>query len=378
MREIGIYIHIPFCMSKCYYCDFCSLKVEPNCDIVEEYIDSVCAEIMANIDLMLEYKITTIYFGGGTPSHIDAKYIEKILGVLKLLNQDIEEITIEINPGSCDMDKLRVYKSIGINRLSIGLQSINDNTLEKIGRMTKFADFNRLYKEAVSIGFDNISVDLIIGLPEQTKQEIEETVNYLSGLEAIKHISAYSLEVHENTKLDFLVTNKFIELPTEDEERDIKHLLDERLTKYGFKRYEISNYAKQGFRSNHNLKYWNQECYLGFGASAASYIDSARYTNTSNVNKYIKCMQEKLPCKEEIEELDKLAQIKEYIILRLRLREGIVKKQFKDIFKVNIYELYKTDIDYLIENDLLIDTGENIMLTEKGNDLANIVWQKFI
>ena len=211
-----------------------------------------------------------------------------------------------------------------------------------------------------------------------TLDMFENTTDYVLGLEHITHVSAYSLELHENTKLDFLVSNNFVTLPTEDTEREMKYLLDKKLEQAGFNRYEISNYAKVGFESRHNLKYWNQEGYLGFGAAAASFVNSIRYTNISNVHQYIQNITTGVSNKQDIEEMDKLGLIKEYIILRLRLKEGINLSEFKSKFKQDIYELYKDKIDTLITQGLLEKVEDTLRLTYKGEDLANMVWKEFV
>lgn len=372
---LGVYIHIPFCASKCFYCDFYS---ESNKNNEEAYINALLEEILSETELLGSRLVDSIYIGGGTPSVIDEKYIIKLLDVLKLFCAENAEITIEVNPESVTKEKLQAYLDSGVTRVSLGLQSANDSTLKKIGRIASVSDFEKSYESAVEVGFKDISCDVIIGLPDETLDMFENTLNYILGLKHITHISAYSLEVHENTKLDFLVNNNFVTLPDEVLEREMKYMLDKKLEQAGFNRYEISNYAKPGFESRHNLKYWNQEEYLGFGAAASSFVNSSRYTNISNTDKYIKNIQSGVNNKEEIEEMDKLGLIKEYIILKLRLKEGINLNEFKTKFKQDIYELYKDKIELLINRGLLEKVGENIRLTYKGEDLANVVWQEFI
>ncbi len=372
---LGVYIHIPFCASKCFYCDFYSVA---NKSLEEDYIKAVIEEILSETELLGDRRVDSIYLGGGTPSLIAEKNIVNILEVLKLFCAQNAEITIEVNPESVTYEKLKAYFDAGVNRISIGLQSANNETLKKIGRLSTIKDFENTYNWAVDIGFKNISCDVIIGLPDETIDMFESTIDYILGLEHITHISAYSLELHENTKLDFLVSNNFVTLPDENTEREMKYLLDKKLDNAGFNRYEISNYAKLGYESRHNLKYWNGEEYLGFGAAAASFVNSIRYTNISNVQKYINNISSGMSNKEGIEEMDKLGLIKEYIILRLRLKKGINLNIFKAKFKQDIYSLYKDKIDILMSQGLLERAGDNIYLTYKGEDLANIVWQEFI
>lgn len=377
MNTLGIYIHIPFCKSKCFYCDFYS-SCDNNKDIISQYIDAVCKEILSNAELFYEKKIETIYIGGGTPSVLEIEELKKFLDVLKLFNISPMEVTVEINPESTTKEKLQAYFDMGINRLSIGLQSANNDTLKKIGRLATKEDFLRVYNDAVEVGFKNISCDVIIGLPDETLEDFKNTINFVLGLKHITHISSYSLEVHENTKLDFLINNGFVTLPDEETEREMKHFLDSKLKEAGFERYEISNYAKPGFESKHNLKYWNQEEYLGFGAAAASFLNSTRYSNIKDTKKYIENILTGTSNKEEIEEMDKLDLIKEYVILRLRLKDGVNFDTFKSKFKMDIFSLFKDIIEKLVLDGLLVKTDDRIYLTDKGEDLANIVWQEFI
>ena len=374
-NNIGIYIHIPYCKSKCFYCDFYS-QVEGN--NIEEYINALCEEILLNSELLQNKIIDTVYFGGGTPSYIDAKYIVKIMDTLKLFTSNIKEATIEVNPESVTYDALLLYKACGINRISIGLQSINDNTLKKIGRKACFEDFKKAYDLVLKAGFTNISVDVICGLPNETIEDFKKTIDYLMTLKNLTHVSCYSLEVHENTKIDFLVKNNYITLPRDDIERKMKHLLDTSLEKAKFERYEISNYAKLGYKSIHNLKYWNQEEYFGFGVASASFLNSTRYSNISCIEKYILNIKNKISNIIQIDEMDDNDLMHEYVILRLRLKEGVKFNDFKNKFKKELYTTFKNEIDNLTKSGLLIMTDEGVFLSNKGEDLANLVWQEFI
>ncbi len=378
-KEISIYIHIPFCASRCYYCDFCSTDKIDN-KLVQRYIDAVIKEILNNAEILSEYKIKTIYFGGGTPSYIDEKYIAKILEVLNLFNlKENKEITIELNPADCKYEKLQNYVNMGINRYSLGVQSANDDILRVIGRRHTKATVTEAYNNMVKAGISNISVDLITGLPNDTVQEFLNTLSFISSLgDEIKHISTYSLEVHEGTKLATLIDTGFVTLPSEDDERKMNDLVGTTLEKKGYNMYEISNYAKEGYESKHNLTYWNQEYYLGFGVSAASYINGKRYSNINNINEYIDGINNFKSVIKESSDLDKLDTIKEYIILKLRLIKGVNIHDFYSKFKVNLFDIFKEEINDLIDKELLIKQEDNIFLTHKGRDIANVVWEKFI
>lgn len=383
MREnIGIYIHIPFCKKKCFYCDFVSYENKEN--LIQEYIDAVCLEILQNAEILSEYNISTIYFGGGTPSLIKAEYIEKILNTLKLFvtdEKEIKEITIEINPNSASLDKLEKYYNLGINRLSIGLQSTHDKILRNIGRLHTFNDFKEVLKNANAVGFKNISVDLIYPLPGLNLSGFKETLNSVIKLKDefnIKHISVYNLEVHENTRLDFLLKEGFVSLCNEDEEYKMREELNKRLQDNGFVKYEISNYAYPGFESKHNLCYWNQEKYIGFGVNASSFFNLKRYRNTSNIDKYIDGIKNNKNIVVETEELDKLSLMKEYIILKLRLSKGVEISEFKQKFGTDIFDIFNTEFNSLKKDNLVNITSKNISLTSRGEEVANIVWEMFV
>ena len=235
------------------------------------------------------------------------------------------------------------------------------------------------YNNMVKAGISNISVDLITGLPNDTVQDFLNTLSFVSSLgEGIKHISTYSLEVHEGTKLATLIDTGFVTLPIEENERKMNDLVSTTLEKNGYNMYEISNYAKKGYESKHNLTYWNQEYYLGFGVSAASYINGKRYSNINNINEYIDGINNFKSVIKESSDLDKLDTIKEYIILKLRLIKGVNIHDFYNKFKVNLLDMFGEEINDLIDKELLIKQEDNIFLTHKGRDIANVVWEKFI
>lgn len=383
MREnIGIYIHIPFCNKKCFYCDFVSFDNKE--EIIEDYIDALCLEILQNAEILSEYTISTIYFGGGTPSFIDSKYITKIMNTLKLFITNInslKEVTIEVNPNSASLEKLLDYYNSGINRLSIGLQSTHDKILRNIGRTHSFKDFKYTLENAKKAGFTNISVDLIYPLPGLNITSFKDSLNSIMKLKDeynIRHISVYNLEVHENTRLDFLLKEGFISLCNEDEEYEMRKELNNILEKNGFKKYEISNYAIPGFESKHNLCYWNQEKYLGFGVNASSFFNLKRYTNTKDINEYINGIKDNQNITSESEELDKLALMKEYVILKLRLKNGIDKNDFKEKFNIDIYDIFSIEFTSLKTDKLVIEDEYKIYLSDRGEEVANIVWEMFV
>lgn len=381
-NEIGIYIHIPFCISKCFYCDFTSYANREN--MIEKYIYALCNEILAKAEILSEYKVTTIYIGGGTPSYIDSKYIKQIFDTLMLVinKEDVKEITIEVNPNSVDEEKMRSYKEIGINRISIGLQSTYDTILKKIGRAHNLKDFEDTLELANKVGFKNISVDLIYPLPDLDLEKFKESVEYVINLKDknVKHISIYNLEVHENTKLAFLLKEGYVTLVDEDTEYEMYEYLRKRFEEEGYHRYEISNYAIDGYESKHNLRYWNQELYLGFGCGASSFFSGTRYSNIKNIEKYIENIEtgNSIIDKENYEELDLLALMKEYVMLSLRKIEGLDKKKFKAKYKKDIEEIFAEEIKELTDDKLIEEKQDKILLTKRGLEVANLVWEKFV
>ena len=359
----SIYVHIPFCKQKCLYCDFNSFQNKEN--IIDEYMKALYKECAK---FSFDEKIKTIYIGGGTPSFIDSKYIVELLKILP----KAEEITIEMNPCTVTEEKLKDYKRAGINRISIGLQTTNDKILKEIGRVHTFEEFKKAYELVKKIGFQNINIDLMFGLPKQILKDVEESLKYLIKINPT-HISCYSLIVHENI---------FKELPSDEEEREMYYLTKRMLNETGYNQYEISNFSKVGYESKHNLAYWNQEEYIGLGAGASSYYKGERYTNECNIEKYISKINagEKIRNIEEVE--TKESKLREYIILKLRLTEGICIEEGNARFGVKIQELFESEIKKLQKLELikmnLVNNKTYMKLTKKGMDLANQVWSEFI
>jgi len=379
MKELGIYIHIPFCKSKCHYCDFISFSNKDK--LVERYINAVNSEIIqSSKKLDKEYEVTTIYIGGGTPSFIDDKNIENLLNnVFENYNVSKNaEITIEINPGTVTCEKLNKYKQIGINRISIGLQSTNNKLLKQIGRIHTYEEFLNTYNIAKK-EFNNINVDLMLGLPNQTIKDLEESLNKIIELEP-QHISIYSLIVEEGTKIQKMIEESELKLPSEERERQMYWLAKETLEKNGYKHYEISNFSKEGYESNHNLNCWEQKEYLGFGLAAHSYINSKRISNIEIMEEYIKNIEEKKMENNKIiqEEQNEEEKKKEYILLGLRKIEGVKISSFKYKYADNPLFLYHKELEKLVNEELIEIDGDYIKLTKKGLDLANLVWEEFI
>ena len=385
-KELGIYIHIPFCKQKCYYCDFVSFSNKE--EYIEKYVETLKREI-DGYDLS-NYNITTIYIGGGTPSRIPSEKIQEILEKVKEKikgNQtkweDIE-ITIELNPGTVDEEKIKKYKEIGINRLSIGLQSTNNKLLKEIGRIHTFEDFKDTYNTVKKVGFENINVDLMIGLPNQTISDVKDSLNEIIKLNPT-HVSVYSLIVEENTKMEKLINNKELQLPDEELERQMYWYVKNTLELNGYNHYEISNFAKKGKESKHNLNCWEQKEYIGLGLAAYSYLNGVRYGNTSDIEKYINVQD--FFNRSELEEsgiriVDEVQSLedkrKEYMLLGLRKIDGVSIQKFKEKFVENPIFLFRKELEKLVNEKLITIDGDCIRLTNKGLDLANIVWEEFV
>ena len=374
-KEIGVYIHIPFCKQKCYYCDFTSYCNKDN--LIDDYVKALKKEIrMQNI----QSQITTIYIGGGTPSYIDSKYIVEIVDEIKKKNlAKRPEITIEVNPGTVTIGKLKDYKKCGINRLSIGLQSAQNEILNNIGRIHNFEQFLETYQMARQVGFKNINVDLMLGIPNQRIKDLKDSLEEIIKLQP-EHISVYSLIVEDGTPIANKIEKGELELPDEDTERNMYWYVKNTLELNGYVHYEISNFAKKGRESKHNMNCWNQNQYFGFGVAAHSYRDITRYSNIEKIDEYIKnVMTERLDRNRIIHEVQKEHDAeKEYMLLGLRKITGVNISEFKIKFGDNPIYLFRNELKKLTDESLIIVDDDCIRLTNKGIDLANLVWEEFV
>ena len=381
MNSVGIYIHIPFCKQKCKYCDFTSFACKE--DIYDEYFKCLKKEISEKSDELdnENIEIDTIYIGGGTPSIVPAEYIEDIINLIyeKYNVSKIAEITIEANPGTIDKDKLEKYIEAGINRLSIGLQSTNDKLLKMLGRIHTYCEFEEVYKTARQVGFKNINVDLMIGLPNQTMEDVQNSLKELIN-KSPEHISVYSLIVEENTKMFDLIESGELELSNENLEREMYWEVKNVLQENGYCHYEISNFAKKGFESKHNSNCWKQHSYLGFGVAAHSYYDGIRYSNITDLKTYIENLQNGESVYNIIfhEKQSKEQMMKEYMLLGLRKIDGVKISEFKEKFVDNPLYYFREQLNKLVKQNLVEVSEDRIYLTDKGLDLANIVWMEFI
>ena len=379
MKKIGVYIHIPFCKQKCYYCDFISYANKEQ--YFDKYVQALITEMSSFLDNN-DVEIETIYIGGGTPSIIDAKYIEKVMAKLQEKNALItaKEITIEVNPGTVTEEKLKTNKKIGINRLSIGLQSTDNNILKTIGRIHSYEDFLNTYKLARNQGFGNINVDLMIGLPNQKISDIKNSLEKITELKP-EHISVYSLIVEENTPIEKMLNIGKLELPDEELERNMYWYVKNFLELNGYKHYEISNFAKEGYESKHNLDCWNQKEYIGFGVAAHSYIDDVRFGNTGSIEEYWKnCENGEFEKNRIIDEVEKdvFSKEQEFMLIGLRKIDGVFIQDFKNKFGDNPIFVFKNELSKLVDEGLVVVDFDSIRLTNKGLDLANLVWEEFV
>ncbi|MCM1179046.1 MAG: radical SAM family heme chaperone HemW [Clostridium sp.] len=387
IRDLSIYVHIPFCRAKCSYCDFLSFA---GCEHSkqEQYVNALCREINAYAFLSEEYRVQTIFFGGGTPSYIDADFICRILETVRNVFDVAKdaEVTIEGNPDSLNPDKLQTYKEAGINRLSIGLQSANDDMLLRIGRIHNYNQFMAAYTSARQTGFDNINVDLMAGLPSENMDSYLRTLETVGKLQP-EHISAYSLSVEEGTPLS-THEELLAMLPKEEEERQMYAETKHFLGQGGYKRYEISNYAKEGFACRHNKVYWTGGEYLGVGLGAASYLAARlenahcgkiRFHGIENMDEYIERFmgcdgmhyQDLYFCKREDE-------MEEFMFLGLRLMQGVSREEFRNRFGVTMESVYGNVMERYVEKGLLIDKDGWLRLSDRGIDVSNVVMAEFM
>ena len=375
IKKLGVYIHIPFCKQKCNYCDFISFANKK--DLEEKYFEALIKEIKNFLKTNSKIQVSTIYIGGGTPSFIDSKYIKKIMSLFN--KENLVEATIEVNPGTVTKEKLEDYKEAGINRLSIGLQSTNNNLLKQIGRIHNYEDFLNTYKLAKEAGFENINVDLMIGLPNQSISDIKKSLEEVINLNP-NHISVYSLIIEEETPIAKMLEKGEIKLPDEDVERQMYWYVKSYLELHGYNHYEISNFAKKGYESKHNLDCWEQKEYIGFGLASHSYIDKTRFSNTENLDLYIKnCMEDSFDKNKIIQERqDDFSVMQEYMLLGLRKIEGVSVQSFKNKFGENPIFIFKQELSKLVDENLIQINSDKIKLTNKGLDLANLVWEEFV
>lgn len=428
-RPLGLYVHIPFCVKKCNYCDF--LSAPAGKEEQERYTEALCKEIRGYAEQAKNYIVETVYFGGGTPSVLETAQTERILAAIKevfsvkgmqeetekkgifslfgkgkregkqaaetdkavpevlkgtsvsqavLPDSNVAELTIEVNPGTVTKEKLMAYRAMGFNRLSIGVQSAHEKELALLGRIHTFEEAKQCLMWAREAGFTNISMDVISALPMQTLEEYEQTLTQVLALSP-EHISSYSLSIEEGTPFYERYGEGGAErdkLPEEETDRAMYALTKEKLAAAGYRRYEISNYAKQGFESRHNSSYWTGTEYLGFGIGASSLFTNARYHNEINLTEYIEQMARGEDVRRDIERLVEAEAMEEFMILGLRMMKGISRAEFGRRFGRPLETVYGSALRKLKDSGLISIDGDTVTLTELGIDVSNQVFVEFV
>lgn len=373
MSELAVYVHMPFCKQKCYYCDFVSFSKEDH--RIDEYMDFLIKEMNWYKPYLDGYSVKTIFIGGGTPSYVEGKHIKRIIEFIRenYNAENVEEITVEANPGTLNKEKLIFYKEAGVNRISLGAQSLNDKLLKSIGRIHTSEDVVENIKLIKELGFSNINVDLMFGLPDQTVEDCISTLEAVVDL-GVEHISYYSLILEENTLMNRWYEEGRIKLPEDHMDRKMYHEGVNFLKSRGFKHYEISNFCKPGYECKHNLFYWQIRPYLGFGVAAHSNLENNRFSNFINFNDYFGSLKEgKAPILQS-EYIDSNMEMAEYMIMGLRLIDGVDKNEFRNRFDRDVEDVYGHVIEKYVREGLLEENSTNIKFTEKGLDLSNIVY----
>lgn len=385
-KNLELYVHIPFCVKKCGYCDFLSFACDERTQ--QDYVKALIREINYYGPMMKDYEVSTVFVGGGTPSWLLEESMQDIFAAL-FCNFDIRpdaEITMECNPGTLTARKLLVYKNCKINRLSIGLQSANDDELKILGRIHTYDQFLKTYEMARVAGFSNINVDLMSGLPYQTTEKFVHSLKKVISLKP-EHISVYSLMIEKGTpfydeyKFDAVKQEAGMPtevLPTEDENYRIYKETQYRLKQAGYEQYEISNYAHKGKACRHNIGYWTRENYLGMGLGASSLIENVRYENRKDLYEYMDASWDGTNLRSSADPVSRKAQMEEYMFLGLRMNQGISRSDFERSFGVAIEAIYRDVLEELKEEELLYMQEGRIALTDKGMDLSNYAMSKFL
>ncbi|MGL5753922.1 MAG: radical SAM family heme chaperone HemW [Paraclostridium sp.] len=374
---LGLYIHVPFCAQKCYYCDFNSYKIKSN--EKEDYLINIEREMLLYKDKFKDKSFDTVFLGGGTPSILKVDELKRLMSKMyeNFNIKEDAEITIECNPGTINKEKLEAMKKIGINRLSIGLQATQNYHLKSIGRIHTYEEFEKNYYDAIDIGFENINIDLMYALPNQKEEEWKDTLDKIIKLNP-SHISAYSLILEEGTKLYDMYENNEFNLLDEDTDIEMYNYTINTLKDNGYNQYEISNYSKYEKECKHNIIYWKCDNYLGLGPGASGYIEDTRYSNVEDLNEYNNKLNQNLKPINEENKLSDKDKIEEFIFMGLRMNEGISLDIFEKRFKIDFKDLYKNALEKLIANKLIKMEDSNVSLTQKGREISNSVFIEFI
>lgn len=382
MRKLSVYVHIPFCVKKCRYCDFLSFCATR--EQQKEYVEALIKEIELEAPKYKEYVVDTVFIGGGTPSVLPEGCLEAILDGLREFFSFAEEmeITVEVNPGTVDGKRLQRYRQAGINRLSIGTQSVHDAELEYLGRIHRAKDFFETFQAARTAGFENINVDVMAALPGQSLRDYMDNLEKIVQLKP-EHISAYSLIIEEGTCFYELygenapTKESILPLPSEEEERQMYECTENFLKQKGYHRYEISNYALDGKECIHNVAYWERKDYVGFGIGAASMVKNVRWKNLSDMEEYRQKVVQEQAVKEDVNALSEAEQMEEFMFLGLRLTEGVSREKFLHTFGKCMEDVYGSVLERL-EKQGLIEGEKYVRLTPYGRDISNYVMAEFL
>ena len=377
MEGKGLYIHIPFCKKKCLYCDFPSFSGCEN--IYEDYVNSLLKEISEAAKKYSHLKFSTVFVGGGTPTVLPPKLLGKVLDSVlnKFSVENNAEITIEANPGTVNSQYFKELRQMDVNRLSFGVQAWQDRLLKTLGRVHDNKMFVQNFYEARQAGFQNISCDIMFSLPNQDLMDWKETLEEITKLNP-EHISAYSLIIEEGTPFKDMFDKEEFKPINENLDRQMYYLAKETLKDKGYNMYEISNFAKEGFESKHNITYWQTREYVGMGLGSHSYINGERFHNPYDMKEYILTKGNIMALRQDIEKLSEKEKIEEFMFMGLRMTEGIKIFDFKLRFKKEPMEIYKDEIKFLFHEGLIDINKERIFLTKKGIDLSNFVYEKFL
>ena len=371
-KQLGLYIHIPFCKQKCAYCDFCSFE---STDLERtKYVDYLLKEMELYHDKYGRLSFDTIFIGGGTPTVLRLNEMTRIVeGLNKYFDCTyVEEFSVESNPGTVTLDLLKGYRELGINRISMGLQATQNDLLKTLGRIHTYETFCSSFELIREAGFENVNIDLMYGLPNQNEEQWVETLKRIVKLEP-EHISAYSLKVEEGTPFEKMYERNELTLPSEEQDRRNHHYAIDYLKSKGYKQYEISNFSKEEHECKHNLIYWRCQPYIGLGLAAHGYFDSTRYGNTAEISSYYSSLdQNKIPV-EIVENINENDKIFETFMLGLRLNEGVSYAHLKHGFSRDVHRLLKDELRKLIDEDLLEEVDESIRFTRFGMDISNSV-----
>ena len=369
---LELYVHIPFCVRKCQYCDFLSGPSDE--ETKDRYIEALLKEIRA-AEHTEDYEIVSVFIGGGTPSALKAEAIASIMRTLQeqFFFCEDAEVTIEANPGTVDLEKLTIYRNVGINRLSLGLQSTDAEELKLLGRIHSYEEFLKSYEWAREVGFSNINIDLMFAIPGQTGEAWRQHLYQVAELNP-EHISAYSLIIEEGTPF----AEQNLDLPDEDTEYQMYEDTAEILERYGYRQYEISNYAKQGYMCRHNAGYWQRREYLGFGLGASSLYGGMRFSNTHQMQEYLKESRNPDQIRQDVTVLSRNERIEEFMFLGLRMTEGISEKKFEENFDVRLMDVYGDILQKYEETGFMEHIETKWRLTRKGIHVSNHILADFL